>query len=146
MKPGIHLVVTLAAVIGGCGGGNADAFVGNWVYAGMITPNCLGTQLPAFDLSGATVTITKTDSEHVQVVLDTSCVVTFTVDGNTAKANANSICTLDVPTIGVADITITTWTLTLADGVMTSNFQGSALGLCSPSGTGTLTRQAEGGV
>lgn len=142
----IYGFVALAGLLGGCGGGNADAFVGNWVYAGLITPNCAGTTLPAFDLTGSPVTITKTDSEHVQVALDTSCVVTFTVDGNTATAGANSICTLEVPTIGTAPIMITTWTLTLADGVITSNFDGSALGLCMPSGTGMLTRQPEGGV
>jgi hypothetical protein len=146
MTPRIHLVVALAALVGGCGSGNADAFVGDWTYTGSIMPNCIGITIPDFPLDGSVVTITKVDDEHVRVTLDTSCVVTFAVDGDRASAPANSVCTLEVPTLGPQQITITSWTLTLASGgmMMTSQFQGSAFAVCMPSGTGTLTRAAAG--
>ena len=80
------MAIVLAALIAGCGGGNADAFVGEWTYSGVITPNCFQIEVPPLDLTGSTVTITKTDDEHLQVALDASCVVSFSVDGDKASA------------------------------------------------------------
>jgi hypothetical protein len=139
----IHMVVALAAVMGGCGGGNADAFVGEWTYAGTIAANCIGLTIPDLPLDGATVTIVASDDEHLQVVVDTTCMVNFTVDGNTATAAGGQQCTLNIPTVGLQSISITTWTLTLADGVITSQFTGG-LAVCLPSGTGTLTKAPAG--
>ncbi len=85
------------------------------------------------------MTIVTTDDEHLQVALDTSCVVSFTVDGDTASASPNSICMLEVPTLGLSSITITSWTLTLSNGMLTSQFGGAVL-VCMPAGTGTLTK------
>ena len=143
MIPKIHVVVALAALIAGCGSGNADAFVGDWTYAGTIAANCTGITIPDLPLDGSTVTIVASDDEHLQVVVDTTCMVKFTVDGNTAKADSGQTCQLDIPTVGLQSITITTWTLTLADGVITSQFTGGLL-VCAPSGTGTLTKVPAG--
>jgi hypothetical protein len=133
------MVVALAGLIAGCGGGNADAFVGEWTYAGTIAANCVGITIPDLPLDGATVSIVASDDEHLQVVVDTTCMVKFTVDGNRATADANQTCSLEIPTAGVQNIKITSWTLNLADGVITSQFTGSLL-VCAPSGTGTLTK------
>ena len=143
MIPRIHLVVALAAVIGGCGGGNADAFVGEWTYAGTIAANCVGITIPDLPLDGATVTIVASDDEHLQVVVDTTCMVNFTVDGTRATADGGQTCMLDIPTVGLQSIAITSWTLTLADGMITSQFAGGLL-VCAPTGTGTLTKVAAG--
>ena len=70
------------------------------------------------------------------MVVDTTCTVQFKVGGNRATADAGQTCSLEVPTVGVQNITITTWTLNLADGVITSQFTGGLL-VCAPSGTGT---------
>ena len=137
------MVVALAALLAGCGSGYAGAFVGNWTYAGTIAANCVGIAIPDLPLDGSTVTIVASDDEHLQVVVDTTCMVKFTVDGNTAKADSGQTCQLDIPTVGLQSITITTWTLTLADGVITSQFTGGLL-VCAPSGTGTLTKVPAG--
>jgi hypothetical protein len=145
MIPRIHLVIALAAVlgVGGCGSGNADAFVGEWTYAGTIAANCVGITIPDLPLDGATVTIVASDDEHLQVVVDTTCMVRFMVDGDTATAAGGQTCMLNIPTVGLQSITITSWTLTLADGVITSQFSGGLL-VCAPTGTGTLTKVPAG--
>src|SRR5688572_5477732 len=141
MIPRIHMVVAVAAVlgVGGCGSGNADAFVGEWTYAGTIVANCVGITIPDLPLDGATVTIVASDDEHLQVVVDTTCMVKFTVDGDVAKADGGQTCMLNIPTVGLQSINITSWTLTLSNGVITSQFSGGLL-VCAPSGTGTLTK------
>jgi hypothetical protein len=133
------MVVALAGLVAGCGGGNADAFVGEWTYAGTIAANCTGITIPDLPLDGATVSIVASDDEHLQVVVDTTCMVKFTVDGNRATADAGQTCSLEIPTVGLQSISITMWTLNLADGVITSQFKGGLL-VCAPSGTGTLTK------
>ena len=143
MIPKIHMVVALAALMGGCSSGNADAFVGEWTYAGTIAANCIGITIPDLPLDGATVTIVASDDEHLQVVVDTTCMVKFTVDGNRATADSGQTCMLNIPTVGLQSITITTWTLNLADGVITSQFTGGLL-VCAPSGTGILTKVPAG--
>ena len=55
--------------------------------------------------------------------------VKFTVDGNRATADAGQTCMLEIPTAGLQSIDITSWTLTLADGVITSQFTGGLAGL-----------------
>jgi hypothetical protein len=133
------MVVALAALVAGCSSGNADAFVGEWTYAGTIAANCVGITIPDLPLDGATVSIVASDDEHLQVVVDTTCMVTFAVDGNKATADAGQTCMLEIPSAGVQSIAITSWTLTLADGVITSQFAGGLL-VCAPSGVGTLTK------
>jgi hypothetical protein len=140
MFPKTHMLVALAAVIGGgCSSGNADAFVGEWTYAGTIAANCVGITIPDLPLDGATVTIVASDDEHLQVVVDSTCMVNFTVDGNRATADAGQTCMLEVPSAGLQSITINSWTLSLADGVITSQFSGGLL-VCAPTGTGILTK------
>ncbi len=133
------MVVALAALVAGCSSGNADAFVGEWMYTGTIAANCSLITIPDLPLDGATVSIVSSDDEHLQVVVDTTCMVKFTVDGNRATADAGQTCDLEIPSAGVQSIDITSWTLSLADGVITSQFAG-VLAVCLPSGTGTLTK------
>jgi hypothetical protein len=121
----------------------ADKFVGSWVYAGAIDPNCQG--IAAVDLTGDAVTITAPDSSHISVELAGYCTVAFDVDGFTATASSGQKCTFDIPSLGPQAIAITKWTLTVTgDDVITSDFTGSIL-ICFPTGTGTLTRQADAG-
>jgi hypothetical protein len=152
MRSGLRAFVAVAVVglglalgAGACGGGGADKFVGMWTYAGVINPNCLGTPADPIDLTGETVTIMKTDSSHVSVALGTLCTVTFEVDGSTASAGSNQTCMFDVPGIGPATVMITKWTLMVSGDTIMSDFTSSVL-ICAPSGTGTLTRQADGGA
>jgi hypothetical protein len=121
----------------------ADKFVGSWVYAGAIDPNCQG--IAAVDLTGDAVTITAPDSSHISVELAGYCTVAFDVDGFTATASSGQKCTFDIPSLGPQAIAITKWTLTITgDDVITSDFTGSIL-ICFPTGSGTLTRQADAG-
>ena len=131
---------------GGCSdNGGADKFVGSWTYSGAITPNCIGANVNPIDLTGETVTITSTDSSHVSVALGTLCTVTFEVDGSTATAGSGQTCTFDIPGIGPATAMITRWTLMISGDTITSDITSTVL-VCTPSGTGTLTRQGDGGA
>ena len=121
----------------------AEKFVGSWIYAGAINPNCQG--VAAVDLTGDAVTITATDSSHIKVDLAGYCTIAFDVDAFTASASGGQSCTFDIPTLGPTAIAITKWTLTMTgDDVVTSDFTGSVL-ICVPTGTGTLTRQGDAG-
>ena len=83
----------------------------------------------------------------LNVALGTYCTVTFNANGTTATTAANQTCTFPIPGFGSQPVMITSWTLTLAgDNTLTSNFMGMAAGLCTPSGTGTLTRQSDAGA
>jgi hypothetical protein len=139
------LLCTLVITAPGCNEkGGAEKFVGTWTYAGAIDPNCQGAS--PVDLTGDTVTITAPDSSHLKVELAGICTVNFSVDGFTASASGGQSCTLEIPGVGPAPITVTSWTLTMTgDDVITSSFTGSAL-ICFPSGTGTLTRQSDAGA
>jgi hypothetical protein len=152
MTSGLRTFVAVAVVglglslgAGGCDSGGADKFVGMWTYTGVINPNCLGTPVDPIDLTGETVTIMSTDSSHVSVALGTLCTVTFNVDGSTATAGAGQTCSFDIPGIGPATVMISRWTLTLSGDTITSDFASAVL-ICTPSGTGTLTRQSDAGA
>ncbi len=124
--------------------GGAEKFVGSWIYAGAINPNC--NNIAAVDLTGDAVTITATDSSHIRVDLAGYCMINFDVDGFSANAQGGQSCTFDIPSLGPQAITITKWTLTMTgDDVITSDFNGSIL-ICFPTGTGTLTRQSDAGA
>jgi len=143
----VGLLAGLATGAAGCssGGGGADKFVGTWTYAGAITPNCTGVDVAPIDLTGDMVTITAPDASHLSVALGTYCTVTFNANGTTASITSNQTCTFPIPGFGMQTVMITSWTLTIAgDNSLTSNFMGMAL-ICTPSGTGTLTRQSDAG-
>ena len=147
MTARMHLVgLGCALAIGAMACGEksgADKFVGSWIYAGAINPNCQG--VAAVDLTGDAVTITAPNSSHISVELAGYCTVAFDVDGFTASASGGQKCTFDIPTLGPQAIAITKWTLTFSgDDVLTSDFTGSIL-ICVPTGTGTLTRQGDAG-
>jgi hypothetical protein len=142
----VVVLAGLALGVTGCDDkGGADKFVGTWTYAGAINANCIGTPVDPIDLTGETVTITSTDSTHVSVALGTLCTVTFNVDGSTATAAAGQTCSFNIPGIGPATVMITKWTLTVSGETVNSDFASSVL-ICTPSGTGTLTRQPDGGA
>jgi hypothetical protein len=148
MTPRMHQVVLVLALAIGAAAcstkGGAEKFVGSWVYAGAIDPNC--NNIAAVDLTGDAVTITATDSSHIRVDLAGYCMINFDVDGFTANAQGGQSCTFDIPSLGPQAINITRWTLTMTgDDVVTSDFNGSIL-ICFPSGTGTLTRQSDAGA
>lgn len=140
----LGLVCALGIAAASCGSkGGADKFVGSWIYAGAIDPNC--QNIAAVDLTGDAVTITATDSSHLRVDLAGYCNIAFEVDGFTASASGGQSCTFDIPSLGPQAIAITSWTLTMtSDDVLTSDFKGAIL-ICAPTGTGTLTRQADAG-
>jgi hypothetical protein len=121
--------------------GGSDKFVGSWTYSGAINPNCMGANAAPVDLTGETVVITATDSSHIRVALGTMCTVSFEVDGTTATAAGGQKCTFDIPSIGPAEASITTWTLMVSGDTIASNVASTVL-ICTPSGAGTLTRQS----
>jgi hypothetical protein len=131
---------------GGSPGAAADSFVGTWTYSqGSLMPRmCMvgGVAIPAIALTGSTLVITKTDATHISANGGTGCVVPFTVSGSVATAASGSTCAVTVMGIRVT-LSITSWTLTLAGGSLTSAETGSApIGgsSCTATGTGTLTK------
>jgi hypothetical protein len=119
----------------------SDKFVGSWTYSGAIDPTCTGVTAAPVDLTGETVVITASDSSHISVALGTICNVTFEVDGMTATASSGQTCAFDVPSIGSVTASITKWTLIVSGDTIASAITSTAL-ICTPSGTGTLTRQS----
>ena len=87
----------------------AENFVGSWIYAGAIDPNCQG--IAAVDLTGDKVTITAPNSSHISVELAGYCTIAFDVDAFTASASGGQSCTFNIPTLGPTAIAITRWTL-----------------------------------
>ena len=154
---GLAVIASLAACSGsgggpdgGGGGPQTDAFVGTWTYtAGTITPSmCMvvGQAIPPIALTGQSLTITKTDANHISIDGGTGCVVAFTVTGYTATAASGQTCVVTVSGIAVA-LNVTSWTLTVSGSSLGSMQSGSApLGgaSCTASGIGTLTKS--GGV
>jgi hypothetical protein len=144
-------VAAVAIVAVGCGEKTgADKFVGSWIYAGAIEPNCTGQAVEPMDLTGVTTTITASDSSHISVALGTICSTKFDVDGSVATAGGGQNCTLDVPSLGALSpltINITRWTMTVSGDMNTiaSDFSGTAL-ICVPTSVGTLTRLPDGGA
>ena len=153
MTSGLRLLVVVVAALALLGtgvvacsdDGGANKFVGNWTYAGAITPNCIGTAADPIDLTGETVTIMSTDSSHVSVALGTLCTVTFEVKGSTATAGSGQTCMFDIPGFGPVSVSITRWTLTISGETIMSDFASAVL-VCTPSGIGTLTRQSDAGA
>jgi len=134
----------------GCGSSKSGSehFVGTWVYAGVITPNCgTGPAVSPLDLTGYSVVITAPDSSHLSVALGTACTVKFDVDGFMATAQSGQSCTFNLGgTLGQQSVTITKWTLTsTTSDTITSDFSGSVI-ICTAAGTGTLTRQGDAGT
>src|SRR5438045_6256475 len=110
-------LAALALAAGGvaCSGSKtgSEHFVGTWVYAGMIEPNCgSGSTVAPVDLTGYSTMITAIDSSHITVALGTVCTVRFDVDGFMATAQSGQSCTFDLGgTLGKQPVTITRWTL-----------------------------------
>lgn len=157
IRAGFALLALLAACdsdnLGGFDGGGAggaprtDEFVGTWRYdSGTLMPNMcmvLGTAIPPIPLTGETITITKTDANHINVNAGAGCDVAFTVSGAVATAGPGNSCAVTVMNIPVT-LNISSWTLTLAGSALTSAESGSApLGgsSCTASGAGTLSKR-----
>jgi hypothetical protein len=148
----------------GSGGGSSDpaaAFAGTWTFgSGSIQPMC-NLNIPAFDLTGDTMKVTSTDATHVATMLTGSgvmCDVNFTVNGDTATAEANQTCVvtttitlLGTPMSLAVNIDINTWTLSVSGDMLTIAMTGSASAEqgavnCSPTADGTATRSSDGGA
>ena len=150
----------------GCGsssitGDPAANFAGSWTFAsGSIQPMCNIAGIPAVDLTGDTMTVTRVDPTHVSTMLtgtDVMCNVNFTVTGTTATAATGQTCAVTAPvTIGgvamtvAVKIDISTWTLNLSGDTLAIAMTGTATaegGLlsCTPTADGSATRPASGG-
>jgi hypothetical protein len=138
----LGLVAGLAIGVASCSDKTgSDKFVGTWTYSGAINPNCSGSNVAPVDLTGDAVVITASDSSHISMALGTLCMINFDVDGTTATAAANQTCMFDVPGFGAVTASITKWTLMVTGDTITSDVTSTAV-ICTPSGTGTLTRQS----
>jgi hypothetical protein len=150
-----------AVFLFGCGsssiaGDPAANFAGAWTFgSGSIQPMCNISGIPAFDLTGDTMTITRVDSTHVATMLTGTgvmCDVNFTVSGGTATATTGQTCvvTAMVGTTTVpVTIDISTWTLTISGDTLTMAMTGTAsaeggLLSCTPTADGKATRPPSG--
>jgi hypothetical protein len=136
---------------GGPGGPNADSYAGMWTFqTGSIVPNCNLTASD-IDLTGQPMTITKTDSSHIAVVVNATgatCDVNFTVNGATATVASGQTCMISDNGI-TATVNVTSWTLTLSGSQLSMSMSGSAsaaggLVTCTPTSTGTLNKADAG--
>ncbi|HVU51609.1 MAG TPA: hypothetical protein VHL80_13030, partial [Polyangia bacterium] len=136
------LALAAAPSCGGGGGNQTAKFVGPWTFsAGTLTPMCplAGLTVPSFNLMGLNVTFQEVDGSTISLTLNTSCVVKFKVSGSKATVAPNQTCSLDVGApLGMVNIDITTWTLSLVGGHIDCTIDGSAAGLCTAMGTATL--------
>jgi len=151
------VVLGFSALVASCGsssnGGGTDGggitandFAGTWTYAsGTLTPsNCsvLGIPIPPVDLSGQSVTITATDTTHFKASAGSMCNVNFTVSGSTATAASGQTCVMAISGVNVT-LNVSSYMLTLANGMLTSTESGSApIGgsSCTATGNGSLTK------
>jgi len=135
------------AALAGCGsssGDDAAKFVGTWAFASgsNVTATCsIGTMQPmSLDLGGLSVTITKVDnSDIIAEAGGPTCRIKFSVKGSMATAVPGQICTIpQVMFMGIVpDINVSSWTLTSANGALTTMLSGTAL-VCTATGGGTL--------
>ena len=151
----------------GCGSGSgggpsnpAAMFTGAWTFgSGAITPMCNVT-IPAFDLTGDTMTITRVSDTEVSTSLTGTgvmCNVNFNVSGTTATAVSGQTCLVTVmitlagaPTTVPVTIYINSWTLNVSGDSLTIAMTGTATaeqGLinCTPTADGSATRTNGGG-
>jgi hypothetical protein len=150
----------------GCGsssiaGDPAANFVGSWTFgSGSIQPMCNLAGIPAVDLTGDTMTITRVDPTHVATMLTGTgvmCDVNFTVTGSTATATSGQTCVVTAPvTIGgvmmniPVTIDISSWTLNVSGDTINIAMSGTAsaeggLLSCTPTADGMATRPSSGG-
>jgi hypothetical protein len=156
-----HAIMTSALVLAicggglaaGCGGGGSGAdvatpFVGAWTFdTGNVDAMCgagIGDQmLPLAGLSG---TITKDDNSHITFTANPSCIIKFSVSGQTASVITSPAPSCSIPTqsFGTPLISISTWTFTLSGSTLATSFSGTvSLGIsCPTTGSGTLTMHA----
>jgi hypothetical protein len=157
-----------ALLVLGCGssGGNnttdpSKAFTGTWTFgSGSIQPMCNVT-VPAVDLTGDTMVITKVSDTEVSTTLSGTglmCNVNFNISGTTATAVTGQTCTVTesimlgaTPTNVTVLIHITNWTLNVSGNTLTIAMNGTAadstgLLTCNPTADGSATRAGDGGA
>jgi hypothetical protein len=143
------------------GGDPSKAFTGSWTFSsGSIQPVCNVT-VPAVDLTGDTMMITKVSDTEVSTTLNGTglmCNVNFNISGTTATAVAGQTCTVTesvmlgaTPTNVTVLIHITNWTLNVSGNTLTIAMNGTAadstgLLTCSPTADGSATRAGDGGA
>ena len=154
------LAVGCSSGSGGGGSNPAAMFTGAWTFgSGSITPMC-NVAIPAFDLTGDTMTITRVNDTEVSTSLTGSgvmCNVNFNVSGTTATALPGQTCLVTVmltlagaPTTVPVTINISSWTLNVSGDSLTIAMTGTAsaeagLITCNPVADGTATRTNGGG-
>jgi hypothetical protein len=138
---------------GGNSGADADAFVGTWTFqSGAITPACSLVMLDPIDMTGDVVTMTKTDANHVTMMISGNgvmCDVAFAVDGKTATAAAGQTCAISASGYN-AVVNVSSWTMTLSGSndigmSMMGTTSVTAMGFtinCAPTATGTMVRSS----
>jgi hypothetical protein len=154
----------------GCGSSSSNnttsdpskAFTGTWTFgSGSIQPMCNLTGVPAVDLTGDMMVITKVSDTEVSTSLTGTglmCNVNFTISGTTATAATGQTCTVTesislggAPTNVTVLINITNWTLNVSGNTLTIAMNGTAkdttgLLTCNPTADGSATRPADGGA
>ena len=141
----------------GCGsssitGDPAANFAGSWTFAsGSIQPMCNIAGIPAVDLTGDTMTVTRVDPTHVSTTLtgtDVMCNVNFTVTGTTATAVSGQTCVVTVSSVAVT-VDISAWTLTVSGDMLSMAMNGTATAAgilsCTPTANGMATRASDDG-
>ncbi|MDB4982744.1 MAG: hypothetical protein JWM82_3496 [Myxococcales bacterium] len=144
LRAALAVTVSLAAGCGGVSGDQASKFAGSWTFeSGMLMPNCGSLSVPAFQLTGLPLVLTKVDDTTIKVVVGSAgCDLTFKVSGAVATASPGQMCTLDTGALlGVQTISVTAWTLTLGgDRITTAISAGVSAGIltCTAAGSGVL--------
>jgi hypothetical protein len=146
-------IVAGAAAVAGCGGSAdlATPFAKSWTFdSGSLTATCMAPlpmNPPPFDLTGLTMTLTKTGNSSLMLngTLQQGgppCTLDFTISGTTASlAKANQVCMVTINVGGTSSmypITFQNWTFTLAGDTLTTSIAGS-VALCTATGSGTLS-------
>jgi len=151
-------LLLLSCSSGGTGPDSADAFVGSWTFdSGSISPMCAVT-LPAIELTGGKMTISKVDSTHISAIVvanGAKCMSQFVINGtrvgvggsvSTATGENGQICTATDEDMSLT-VSVTSWMLTLSSSKistidMSISMQGTvgtSMTNCSPTAAGTLS-------
>jgi hypothetical protein len=136
------LALAAAPSCGGSSGGDQTTkFSGAWTFkSGSLTPTCPIPGLSPFDLTGLNVAFTKVDDSTIALMINTACNLHFHAADTKATVLANQTCALDLGgALGMQNIMITSWTLSLAGDEIDCTLSGRA-SLCTAAGTGVLVR------
>ena len=119
-------MASAALMFAGCGsssgGGNVDAWVGNWMEGGTQSTTCAGVSTTT-QLSMLVVFSAGTKAGTIESSAD-SCVLVWDVSGDKATLESGQTCTASIDGVN-ASVTWTASTLTLDGNTMTGTLGGS---------------------